>query len=64
MNLLLIAYYTIETKSIDLLNPWMTWFGLVHGVQPHFQQYFSYIGAASFIGGEKLEYPEKNTDLL
>jgi hypothetical protein len=27
-------------------------FGLVYGVLRHFQQYFSYIVAVSFIGGE------------
>jgi hypothetical protein len=27
------------------------WFGLVYGVYRHFQQYFSYIMAVSFIGG-------------
>jgi len=27
------------------------WFGLVYGVKRHFQQYFNYIMAVSFIGG-------------
>jgi hypothetical protein len=36
---------------------------LVYGVQRHFQQYFSYIVAVSFIGSRKPEYPEKTTDL-
>ena len=31
-----------------------------YGVLRHFQQYFSYIVALSFIGGGKPEYPEKN----
>jgi hypothetical protein len=30
------------------------WFGLVYGVQRHFQQYFSYIIEVSFIGGGKV----------
>jgi hypothetical protein len=34
-----------------------------YGVKCHFQQYFSYIMAVSFIGGEELEYPERTTDL-
>ena len=29
----------------------------------HFQQYFSYIAAVSFIGGGNQEYPEKTTNL-
>jgi hypothetical protein len=29
----------------------------------HFQQYFSYIVAVSFVGGEKPEYLENITDL-
>jgi hypothetical protein len=33
---------------------------LVYGVKRHFQQYFSYIVAVSFIGGGN---PEKTTDL-
>jgi hypothetical protein len=34
------------------------------GVKRHFQQYFSYIVAVSFIGeGNYLEYPEKTTNL-
>jgi hypothetical protein len=33
------------------------------GVYPHFQQYFSYIVAVSFIGGGNGEYSEKTTDL-
>jgi hypothetical protein len=40
----------------------MIWW-LVYGVLHHFQQYFSYLVEVSFIGGGKLEYPEKNTDL-
>jgi hypothetical protein len=32
-----------------------------YGVLRHFQQYFSYIVAVSFIGGGKPECPEKNT---
>jgi len=35
----------------------------VYGVSRHFQQYFSYIVAVSYIGGGKEEYPEKTTDL-
>jgi hypothetical protein len=34
-----------------------------YGVYLHFQQYFSYIVAVSFIGGGKPEYPEKTTNL-
>ena len=34
-----------------------------YGVLCHFQQYFSYIVAVSFIGGGKAEYLEKTTDL-
>ena len=30
------------------------WFGLVYGVSRHFQQYFGYIVAVSFIGGGNL----------
>ena len=38
--------------------------GYGHGVQRHFQQYFSYIVAVRFIGGwKKPEFPEKTTDL-
>ena len=33
------------------------------GVQRHFQQYFSYIVAVSFIGGRKPEYPDKTINL-
>ena len=40
----------------------MIWW-LVYGVLHCFQQYFSYLVEVSFIGGGKLEYPEKNTDL-
>jgi hypothetical protein len=36
------------TKIGDLLG-WLIW--LVYGVLCHFQQYFSYIVAVSFIGG-------------
>jgi hypothetical protein len=35
---------------MDDLNGTIT-FGLVYGVKSHFQQYFSYIVAVSFIGG-------------
>jgi hypothetical protein len=35
----------------------------VYGVERHFQQYFSYIVAVSFVGGEKPEYLENITDL-
>jgi hypothetical protein len=34
-----------------------------YGVKRHFQQYFSYAVAISFIGGRKPEYLEKTTDL-
>ena len=37
--------------------------GLVYGGKRHFQQYFSYIVAASY-WWRKQEYPEKTTDLL
>ena len=36
---------------------------LGYGVQRHFQQYFSYIMAVSFIGGGVLEYLDKTTNL-
>jgi hypothetical protein len=38
-------------------------FGLINGIYRHFQQYFSYIVAISFIGGGNREDPEKTTDL-
>jgi len=38
-------------------------FGLVYGVERHFQQYFSYIVAVSFIGGRN-EYSWKTTDMF
>ena len=31
-------------------EPYSGWFGLVYGVQHHFQQYFSYIMVVSFTG--------------
>jgi hypothetical protein len=39
--------------------------GLVwcYGVVRHFQQYFGYSVAVSFIGGGSPKYPEKTTDL-
>jgi hypothetical protein len=36
---------------------------LVYGVKCHFQQYFSYIMAVSFIGGGNQKNPEKTTDM-
>jgi len=36
---------------------------MAYGAQRHFQQYFSYIVAVSFIGVGKAEYTEKTTDL-
>ena len=36
---------------------------VVYGVYCHFQQYFSYHMAVSFIGGGKREYLEKTTNL-
>ena len=36
---------------------------LAYGGSRHFQQYFSHIVAAGFIGGEIREYPVKNTNL-
>jgi len=38
----------VQQKSWSGLS---VWFGLVYGVQRHFQQYFSYIVAVSFIVG-------------
>jgi hypothetical protein len=37
--------------------------GLVYGVYRHFQQFFSYIVAVSFIEGGKPKCPEKTADL-
>jgi hypothetical protein len=36
---------------------------LAYGGSCHFQQYFSHIVAAGFIGGEIREYPVKTTNL-
>jgi hypothetical protein len=41
----------------------MVWFGLVYDVLCHFQQYFSYIVAGSFIGGGNQGTRGKTTDM-
>ena len=38
----------------------MIGFGLVYGVKRHFQQYFSYIVAVSFIGGGNRSTPKNH----
>jgi gamma-glutamylcyclotransferase (GGCT)/AIG2-like uncharacterized protein YtfP len=38
------------TSYLDTVKP--VWCGFVYGIQRHFQQYFYYIMAVSFIGGE------------
>ena len=35
----------------EISSSYKLWFGLVYGVECHFQQYFSYIMAVNFIGG-------------
>ena len=52
--------YTNLSVSYDGLDKWL---GLWYLMQ-HFQQYFCYIVAVSFIGGGKQSYSEKTTDLL
>jgi len=42
----------------------MVWFGFIYGVLCHFQQYFSYIVAGSFIGGGNQGTQGKTTDKL
>jgi len=53
MAVLFICWATICFHSAKLgsKSQLSLWFGLVYGVYPHFQQYFSYIMAFSFIGG-------------
>ena len=41
-------------------NTEMIGFGLVYGVKRHFQQYFSYIVAVSFIGGGNRSTPKNH----
>jgi len=46
-----IAVKIDRTTQVKYETKTKVWFGLVYGVQRHFQQYFSHIMAVSFILG-------------
>jgi len=52
------------TSIQTLLLPFFVncYFSVCYGVECHYQQYFTYIVAVSFIGGGNREYPEKTTN--
>ena len=54
---------TYNIYFMPIPYPYICLFVLLNGVQCHYQQYFSYIVAVSFICGGNRRNPEKTTDL-